>query len=61
MKWEKVWSWYKKPNGEYVKFKVKAVKADDKLVDKAWTKVDTDPVTGGYIKAVKPKADKKDK
>tara|TARA_Y100000310_G_scaffold238135_1_gene241488 strand:- start:971 stop:1156 length:186 start_codon:yes stop_codon:yes gene_type:complete len=61
MKWEKVWNWYKKANGEYVKFKVNAVKADDTLVDKTWIAVDTDHVTGGYLKAVKPKADKKGK
>jgi|2_EtaG_2_1085320.scaffolds.fasta_scaffold69925_2 hypothetical protein len=61
MKWEKVWKWYKKPNGEYVKFKVNAVKADDKLVDKSWVAVNTDPITGGYLKAEKPKTDKKAK
>ena len=61
MKWEKVWSWYKKPNGEYVKFKVNAVKADDTLVGKTWTKVETDPINGGYLKASKPRVDKKDK
>ena len=58
MKWEKVWKWYKKPNGEYVKFKTNAVKADDKLVDKSWVAVDTDPATGEYLKAVKPEAEK---
>tara|TARA_Y100000310_G_C20384619_1_gene669813 strand:+ start:568 stop:753 length:186 start_codon:yes stop_codon:yes gene_type:complete len=61
MKWEKVWKWYKKPNGEYVKLKTNAVKDDDALVDKSWVAVDTDPVTGGYLKTAKPKADKKDK
>ena len=59
MRWEKVWSWYKKPNGEYVKFKTNAVTADDTLIDKSWVKVDTDPATGKYLKTVKPKTDKK--
>ena len=51
MKWEKVWKWYKKPNGEYVKFKANAVKADDKLADKSWTAVGTDPISGGYLES----------
>ena len=61
MKWEKAWSWYKKTNGEYVKFKVNAIKNDDTLIDKSWVKVDTDPITGGYLDNVKSKAKKKDK
>ena len=61
MRWEKVWSWYKKPNGEYVKFKTNAVTADDTLIDKSWVKVDTNPITGGYLDDVKSKTKKKDK
>ena len=51
MKWNKVYDWYKKPNGECVKFKIGAVKADDKLVDKSWTALDTCPSTGGYLES----------
>ena len=49
MKWDKCWKWYKKPNGECVKFKANAVKANDKLVDKSWAALETDPLTGGYL------------
>ncbi len=49
MKWQEVWKWYKKPNGEYVKLKVNAVKADETLVDKGWTSLETCPNTGGYL------------
>ena len=61
MKWEKCWKWYKKPNGKYVKFKANAVKADDKLVDKSWTALNTDPISGGYLKGSSPKSNKGEK
>ena len=32
-------------------FKIGAVKADDKLVDKSWTALDTCPSTGGYLES----------
>ena len=44
MKWDKVYSWYKKPSGEVVMVKTAAAKD---MVESSWTKLESDG-TGSY-------------
>ena len=49
MQYNKVWNWYKKSDGSFVKFKSASVKANSSLVDKSWTKLETCNKTGDYL------------
>ena len=59
MKWNEVYDWYKKPNGEVLRIK-KAVAED--MVEPSWVKLESDGA-GGYKdeKSPEPKSNKGEK
>ena len=59
MKWNEVYDWYKKPNGEVLRVKKLAAEG---IVESSWIKLESDS-TGGYKdeKSSEPKSKKGEK